>query len=72
MTRTRRPNITGDDLMDTTEVADAFGVAVSSLLVAISNPTVFPTLAARLPEPLRKIGKSWVWLRVDVEKAVAA
>lgn len=69
-TRTRRPNITGDDLMDTDEVAEAFGVAHKSVNTAMSHPHVFPTLAVRLPAPLRKVGKGWVWLRYDIEKAV--
>lgn len=72
MSRTRRPNITDHDLMDTNEVADALGVKPSSLLVALSSPAVHPTLAARLPDPLRKVGNAWVWLRYDVEKAVAS
>ena len=68
----RRPNITGNDLMDTAEVSEAFGVTMSSLQVALSNPEVFPALANHLPPPIRKIGRSWVWLRYDVERAVAA
>lgn len=67
----RRPNITGHDLMDADEVAEAFGVARSSLHVAMSNPDVYPTLAAVLPQPIRKVGRSFVWLRYDVEKAAA-
>lgn len=67
----RRPNITGHDLMELDEVAEAFGVASSSVRVALSQPDVFPALANRLPAPLRKVGRSFVWLRYDVEKAVA-
>lgn len=67
----RRPNITGHDLMDADEVAEAFGVTRSSLHVALSNPDVFPALANRLPAPIRKVGRSYVWLRYDVEKASA-
>lgn len=70
-TKTKRPTITGYDLMDSSEVAEAFGVSQSSLNVAMSKPDVFPALADRLPAPIRKIGKSWVWLRVDIEAAVA-
>jgi predicted DNA-binding transcriptional regulator AlpA len=62
--------ITGHDLMDTAEVADAFGVTTSSVGVAMSKPHVFPALANRLPPPLRKIGKSWVWVRADIEDAL--
>ena len=67
----KRPNITAHDLMDADEVAEAFGVTRSSLHVALSNPDVFPSLAARLPAPIRKVGRSFVWLRADVEAAVA-
>lgn len=63
-------SITGHDLMDSYEVAEAFGVTMSSLAVAMSSPEVYPTLAARLPAPLRKIGRSWVWLRADIENAL--
>lgn len=69
---TRRSPITGHDLMDTGEVADAFGVTKSSVQVAMSKPNVYPSLAARLPAPLRLVGNSWVWLRSDVEAALAA
>lgn len=68
----RRPNITGHDLMDGSEVADAFGVTQGSLHVALSSPSVFPALANFLPDPIRKIGRSHVWLRYDIERAVAA
>ena len=66
-TKIKRPNITGYDLMDNAEVAEYLGVKQSSVLVALSQPEVYPTLAARLPAPIRKIGKSWVWLRADIE-----
>lgn len=59
------------DLMDVDEVAAAFGVATSSLRVALSNPDTFPALASRLPPPLRRVGRSWVWERAAVERAVA-
>lgn len=59
------------DLMDADEVAAAFGVTESSLRVALSKPDAFPTLANRLPAPLRRIGRSWVWARADVERAVS-
>lgn len=80
MTKTIRPPtrkvvarpITAHDLMDMSEVADAFGVAMPSVRVAMSRPTVYPSLAARLPAPLRLVGTSWVWLRSDVEAALAA
>lgn len=68
--RSKRPAITGYDLMDTAEVAEAFGVKPSSLLVAMSQPGVFPALAGKVPEPLRKVGNSWVWLRADIEGAL--
>ena len=58
------------DLMDTAEVADAFGVAMSTINVAM-NSNGFPGLTARLPPPLRKIGRGWVWARADVEAALA-
>jgi hypothetical protein len=58
------------DLMDTVEVAAAFGVSVSGVQVALSAPAVNPALARKLPAPLRKIGKSWVWRRTDVEQAI--
>lgn len=61
--------ITGHDLMDSTEVAAAFGVTMSSLQTAMSNPDIYPSLAARLPTPIRKIGRSWVWRRADIEAA---
>jgi hypothetical protein len=67
MTRSR---ITAHDLMDSAEVAEAFGVAMSSLSVAVSSPDVYPSLANRLPPPLRKVGRGWVWLRADIEKAL--
>jgi hypothetical protein len=57
--------------MDTVEVAAAFGATVSGVQVALSRPNVNPALARKLPTPLRKIGKSWVWRRADVEMAVA-
>lgn len=66
----RRPNITADDLMDADEVAEAFGVAKSSLQVAMSKGNTYPALRGRLPAPIRKCGGAWVWLRYDVEKAV--
>ena len=58
--------------MDGTEVAEAFGVSLSSIQVALSAPTAFPSLAAKLPPPIRKIGRSWVWLRTDIEASLAA
>ena len=60
----------GHDIMDTVEVAAAFGVAVSSVTVALSAPHRNPALARRLPAPLRKVGRSWVWRRSDVESAL--
>jgi hypothetical protein len=66
-----KTTITGHDLMDAVEVAEAFGVTKSSLTVAISRPDVFPALANRLPPPLRKVGHSYVWLRRDIEAALA-
>jgi predicted DNA-binding transcriptional regulator AlpA len=68
---TTHPPITAHDLMDGIEVAAAFGVSQSSLQVALSVPDAFPSLAAKLPAPIRKIGRSWVWLRSDVEAALA-
>jgi len=62
--------LTPNDIMDADEVAAAFGVKASSLYVAMSNPETFPSLAARLPAPLRRVGRSWVWARADVEAAV--
>lgn len=67
-----RPAITAYDLMDSTEVAEHFGVAPSSVLVALSRPEVYPSLAVKLPAPIRRFGKSWVWLRADVEAAVTS
>jgi hypothetical protein len=61
--------ITGHDLMDVGEVALAFGVTESSVQVALSSPDTYPSLANRLPAPLRRIGRSWVWLRADIEAA---
>ena len=63
-------NIEAHDLMDTVEVAAAFGVSVSGVQVALSVPAVNPALARKLPAPIRKIGKSWVWARADVESAL--
>lgn len=63
--------ITAHDLMDSHEVAAAFGVKPSSLGVAMTQPAIYPTLANRLPSPLRKIGNSYVWLRSDIEAALA-
>jgi hypothetical protein len=65
-----KTRITGHDLMDSAEVAEAFGVTPSSVQVALSSPHVFPSLAKRLPEPIRKIGNRWVWVRADVEAAL--
>ena len=66
----KKTRITAHDIMDVDEVAKAFGVKPSSLYVAMSNPATFPSLAARLPDPLRRVGRSWVWARTDVEAAV--
>jgi len=66
----RRPPIQPDELMDAAEVAEALGVTLSTLRVALTRPNVAPTVALRLPEPLRKIGAAWVWRRVDVERAI--
>lgn len=63
--------ITAHDLMDTNEVAAAFGVKPASLSVALSNPEIYESLARRLPPPLRKIGRAYVWSRADVEAALA-
>jgi hypothetical protein len=63
-------SIDAHDLMDTVEVAAAFGVSVSGVQVALSAPAVNPALARKLPAPIRKIGKSWVWRRTDVERAI--
>jgi hypothetical protein len=57
------------DLMDTAEVAAHLGVAMSSIRVALTKPRLHPNLAAILPPPLRKVGGTWVWRRVDVEDA---
>lgn len=59
--------IEAHDLMDTVEVAERLGVSTSSILVALAKPDVFPSLAERLPAPFRKIGRSWVWRRSDIE-----
>lgn len=53
------------DLMDTAEVAAYLGVAMSSVQVALSQPDKLPAVARRLPAPMRKIGRSWVWRRSD-------
>lgn len=66
----RRPNIKPDDLMDVNEVAEAFGVSTTSIRVARSQPDKFRALADKLPEPLRMVANTWVWLRFDVEQAV--
>jgi predicted DNA-binding transcriptional regulator AlpA len=58
--------------MDSAEVAAAFGVTPSSLSVAMSNPGIYPSLANRLPDPLRRIGRAWVWRRADIEAAILA
>lgn len=55
------------DIMDTAEVAEHLGVSMSSLRVAMTTPDKHPSLAKRLPAPLRKVGASWVWVRKDVE-----
>jgi hypothetical protein len=59
------------DLMDTAEVAAYLGVAMSSIRVALTTPRLHPNLARILPPPLRKVGGTWVWRRVDVEAAAA-
>lgn len=69
---TSHPNITAHDLMDSVEVAAAYNVTQSSLQVAMSAPDSYPSLANRLPAPIRKIGRSWVWRRADIEAALAA
>lgn len=63
-------NITAYDLMDSGEVCEAFGIARSTLSVAMSRPHVVPTISDILPPPLRKIGPTWVWLRTDIEAAL--
>ena len=65
--------ITAYDLMDPAEVAEAFGVTLSSLQVALSasGEHVYPALRNRLPDPLRYVGKTRVWLRSEVEAALA-
>lgn len=65
-------NITAHDLMDIEEVAEAFGVKRSSLHVAMSRPDQYQSLANRLPPPLRRVGRTYIWLRSDIEAAVAA
>lgn len=55
------------DIMDTAEVADHLGVSVSSITVALSSPETSPRVARLLPPPLRKVGRSWVWRRADIE-----
>lgn len=55
------------DIMDTAEVAAHFGVSMSSINVAMSKPDLNPRLARALPQPLRRVGKSWVWRRSDIE-----
>lgn len=63
--------ITRRDLMDVSEVAAVFGVAASTVTVAMTAPDVSPRMARVLPPPIGKIGKSWVWARADVERAAA-
>ena len=63
-------SIDARDLMDCSEVAEHLGVSMSSIQVALAAPDRFPTLAAKLPAPFRKIGRSWVWRRTDIEQAV--
>ena len=60
--------IEASDLMDTAEVAEHLGVSMSSIQVALAAPHRHPALAARLPAPFRKVGRSWVWRRTDIEK----
>lgn len=61
-----------NDLMDVHEVAEAFGVTTSSVRVAQSQPDKYPALANRMPAPVRRIGRSYVWSRADVEAALEA
>lgn len=61
-----------DQLLDSTEVAELLEVSQKSINVAMSSPEVSPRVARILPAPLRKIGRSWVWRRSDVEAAIAA
>jgi len=65
-------NVTRNDIMDTREVAEAFGSTISSVGVAMAAPARYPSLAAKLPLPLGKVGSSWVWSRTDVEAALVA
>ncbi len=62
--------IRGDHLLDSAEVAEILGVSQSSINVAMSSPETSPKVARMLPAPIRKIGRSWVWRRSDVEAAV--
>jgi len=59
------------DIMDTAEVAERLGVAMSSIQVALAAPHRHPSLAAMLPAPFRKVGRSWVWRRTDVEAVMS-
>jgi hypothetical protein len=68
----KRPNITIDDLMDAHQVAEAFAVSRSSLRVAMNNPDQFKALAGKLPAPIGQLAGGWVWLRYDIDKALAA
>lgn len=73
MTTKHKPGaILPHDLMDSAEVAEAFGVSMTSIRIALTQPDTFPSLAARLPKPLRKIGRGHVWARADVEAALEA
>lgn len=60
-----------EDIMDVSEVAEAFGLSKTSIHVAITQPDKFRALADRLPPPLRKVSRAWVWRRDDIERALA-
>ena len=59
--------LTPADILDVGEVAELLGVSASSVRVALSAPENHPGLAARLPDPLRRVGNAWVWARADLE-----
>lgn len=61
-----------DEIMSIDEVAEMFCVSSSSIRTALSKPAAYRPLADVLPRPARKIGRAPIWLRPDVELAVAA
>lgn len=58
--------IAADDLLDTADLAALLGTSEARIRERMADPQ-----RGWVPEPLRQIGQSWVWVRAEVVAEIA-